>query len=70
MLRPLHRWALLFPLVLAAACSTSDHYRTRIRIPRPAEVRLADYESIQFTNFFLTPETDPDKPRPNLRVVK
>jgi hypothetical protein len=58
-----NRWALLLPVVLAAACSTTDYYRTQIRIPRQAEVRLTEFESILFANFILPSETDQDKSR-------
>lgn len=58
MLRPAPKGAILLLALLLAACSTTDYYRTPIRIPRQAEVKLAEYESIVFTNFFLPPAAD------------
>lgn len=49
---------ILLSALILTSCGTTDYFRTRIRIPRQAEVNLAEYESIVFTNFLLSPEKD------------
>jgi hypothetical protein len=63
MLKPARIGLILLSALLLAACGTTEFYRTRIRIPRQAEVNLSEYEAIVFTNFFLPEETELDDPK-------
>lgn len=49
---------LILILILTQACSSDEYYRVRIRIPRRAEVRLAEFEGIVITDFLMKSEFD------------
>jgi len=49
---------LILILLLTQACSSDEYYRVRIRIPRRAEVRLAEFEGIVITDFLMKSEFD------------
>jgi hypothetical protein len=42
----------------AGACTSSEHFRMRIQIPRKAEVKLADFDGIVLTDFWLKSESE------------
>ncbi len=43
-------------LLLTQACTPDEYYRVRIRIPRRAEVQLAEFEGIVITGFLMKTE--------------
>jgi hypothetical protein len=47
---------LILLLLFAQACASDDYSRVRIRIPRRAEVRLAEFDRIVITDFLLKSE--------------
>jgi hypothetical protein len=52
-------WWLILILLFTQACASSDEYnRVRIRIPRRAEVRLAEFDGIVITDFLMKSEFD------------
>ena len=52
-------WWLILILLFTQACASSDEYnRVRIRIPRRAEVRLAEFDGIVITDFLMNNEFD------------
>jgi hypothetical protein len=51
-----NNWWLILLLLITQACSSDEFFRVRIRIPRRAEVALANYEGIVITDFFLKTE--------------
>lgn len=53
-MKTFHKWValLLVPLIWACSGATNVH-KMRIQIPRRAEVRIADYDSIVFTDFLI-----------------
>jgi len=52
-------WWLILILLFTQACASSDEYnRVRIRIPRRAEVRLAEFDGIVITDFLMKNEFD------------
>ncbi len=49
---------LLALLAVSWSCSSADHYRLRLRIPRRADVRLADFDGVVVADFFLKSEVE------------
>ncbi|NOR14157.1 MAG: hypothetical protein GQ544_00475 [Candidatus Aminicenantes bacterium] len=47
---------LILILLLAHACTSDEYYRVRIRIPRRAEVQLAEFKGIVITDFLIKTE--------------
>ncbi len=52
------RWPLGLLVLLAASCSSMDYFRLQLRIPRRADVRLADFDSIVVGDFLLKSEIE------------
>jgi uncharacterized protein (DUF2164 family) len=55
-----NRWlwltGLLVLLAVSWSCTGTDHYRLRLRIPRRADVRLADFDGVVVADFLLKTE--------------
>ncbi len=47
---------LILILLLTQACAPDEYYRVRIRIPRRAEIQLAEFEGIVITDFLTKSE--------------
>ncbi len=58
--RSRNRWLWLVGLavLLGASCSGTDYFRMRLRIPRRADVRLADFDGIVVADFILKSEVE------------
>jgi hypothetical protein len=44
--------------LLTASCSGTDYFRLRLRIPRRADVRLADFDGVVVADFLLKSEVE------------
>lgn len=51
-----NKWWLILLLLFIQACASDEYFRVRIRIPRRAEVRLAEFDGIVLTDFLLKSE--------------
>ncbi|MFA9452549.1 MAG: hypothetical protein ACERK6_01430 [Candidatus Aminicenantaceae bacterium] len=52
------RWPLGLLVLLTASCSSMDYFRLQLRIPRRADVRLADFDGIVVGDFLLKSEVE------------